>query len=182
MSLIDKKSKNKHTLAFATSKLALAGAVAALYVVLTMVTFSVASGAIQFRASEALCILPLVFPETIPALFIGCIISNLITGCAAFDVILGSIITLVAAALTYLSGRLFRTSFLKIFVGGLFPVFLNALFLPLIWLLCYGAIEYVYYLQVIFLVISQSLSVYAIGAPLYFAAIKIKQKNRKYFA
>ncbi len=156
-----------------TKKLVRAGLIAGLYVALSLLTFPVASGAIQFRLSEALTILPLFFVEAIPALFVGCILSNLITGCFLLDVILGSVITLVASICTYFWGKLVKKSALRIILGGFFPVVLNAIFLPLIWFFAYGAIEYVYYLQVIFLLISQSVSIYAVGTPLYFA-IKTK--------
>ena len=67
--------------------------VAAMYVALTYLTslFGLDKGAIQFRLSEALCILPAFMPEAIPGLFIGCIISNLISACAPWDVVFGSI-------------------------------------------------------------------------------------------
>ncbi len=59
-----------------------AAMIAALYVVLTYITnlLGLASGTIQVRFSEALCILPVFTPAAIPGLFIGCLISNLITG------------------------------------------------------------------------------------------------------
>ena len=50
-----------------TRALARAGVLAALYVVLTLAVFPIASGAIQFRLSEALTLLPLLFPEAVPA-------------------------------------------------------------------------------------------------------------------
>ena len=50
-----------------------AAMIAALYVVLTLFinTFNLASGAIQIRISEALCVLPIFTPAAIPGLFIG---------------------------------------------------------------------------------------------------------------
>lgn len=76
-----------------------AAMIAALYVVLTFVSnaFGLASGAIQIRISEALTILPYFSPVAVPGLFIGCLISNLLTGCALFDVIFGSLATLLGA-------------------------------------------------------------------------------------
>ncbi len=159
-----------------TKKIVRAGLIAGIYVVLSLITFPVASGGIQFRISEALTILPLFFIESIPGLFVGCLLSNLITGCLILDVVLGSIVTLIASILTFLVGKVIKKRWLSIILGGFFPVILNALFLPLIWILAYGVIEYVYYLQVIFLLISQSVSVYAIGTPLYYA---IKSKMIK---
>lgn len=80
-----------------------ASMIAALYVVLTVFVsaFNLASGAIQFRISEALTVLPAFTPAGIPGLFIGCIISNLITGSLPFDVIFGSLATLLGALGTY---------------------------------------------------------------------------------
>ena len=157
-----------------TQKITRAGVIAALYAATSLVTAPIASGAIQLRLSEALTLLALIFPEAVPALFIGCALSNLITGCAVYDIIFGSLITLVAAALTYATGKVIKNTALKIFVGGLFPVFLNALFLPLIWMLCYGTGEYIYILQVAFLTVGQSVSVYALGVPLIIAINKRK--------
>lgn len=76
-----------------------AAMIAALYVVLTFVSnaFGLASGAIQIRISEALTVLPYFSPVAVPGLFVGCIISNLLTGCALFDVIFGSLATLLGA-------------------------------------------------------------------------------------
>ena len=127
-----------------TVKIARAGVIAALYAATSFVSAPIASGAIQLRLSEALTLLPLIFPESIPALFIGCTISNLLTGCAVYDVIFGSLITLVAAALTFLFGRIIKSAPIKIVVGGIFPVLLNALLLPVVWLFCYGTNEYIY--------------------------------------
>ena len=155
-----------------------AGLIAGLYVALSFITMPIASGAIQFRISEALTLLPLFYIEAIPALFVGCMLSNLITGCFLLDIVFGSIITLVASVCTYFMGKIFKNGLTKILFGGLFPVLLNALFLPIIWVKVYGALEHVYYLQALFLLISQSLSVYACGTPLYLATSRINAKSK----
>lgn len=156
-----------------TILLARCGVIAGLYVALSMVSIPV--GAIQFRLSEGLTMLPLIFPESIISVFIGCILTNLITGCALLDIILGSVITLVAGVFTYFIGRLFKKFSLKIIVGGIFPVILNALFLPLIWSVCYGAGEYVYIVQALLLLASQSLSVYGVGTIMLLGVKNIKK-------
>lgn len=160
-----------------TQEIALSGIIAGLYVILSLLTLPVASGAIQFRVSEGLTLLPLFFIEAVPGLFLGCLLSNLISGCMALDIILGSVVTLLASILTYFVGKIIKSKAGQIAVGGIFPVLLNALILPLIWLLCYGAIEYVYYLQVIFLLVSQSVSVYLIGTPIYILVNKLLIKK-----
>lgn len=81
-----------------------AAMIAAIYVVLTLFVsaFNLASGAIQIRISEALTVLPAFTPAAIPGLFIGCLISNLISGGLPLDVIFGSLATLLGACGTYL--------------------------------------------------------------------------------
>lgn len=80
-----------------------AGVIAALYVVLTLLAnaLGLANYAIQVRFSEALTILPFFTPAAIPGLFAGCLLSNLITGCAPMDVVFGSLATLIGAIGTY---------------------------------------------------------------------------------
>lgn len=85
-----------------------AAVIAAVYVVLTyfISAFGLASGAIQIRISEALCILPYFTPAAIPGLFLGCLLSNLLTGGIVWDVVFGSLATLLGALGTWLiSGR-----------------------------------------------------------------------------
>ena len=81
-----------------------AAMIAAIYVVLTMFisAFNLASGAIQIRISEALTVLPAFTPAAIPGLFIGCFISNLLSGGMLLDVIFGSLATLIGACGSYL--------------------------------------------------------------------------------
>lgn len=78
--------------------------IAAVYVVLTFVAnaFGLASGVIQVRLSEALCILPFFTPAAIPGLFVGCLLANFITGCCLLDIVFGSLATLIGASLGYL--------------------------------------------------------------------------------
>ena len=77
--------------------------IAALYVALTHVSnaFGLASGVIQCRISEALCILPVFTAAAIPGLTIGCIIANLTTMANVVDIIFGSLATLIGALGAY---------------------------------------------------------------------------------
>ena len=83
--------------------LAQAGIIAALYVVFTLIANAagLASGVIQVRISEALTVLPFFTPAAIPGLFLGCLLSNIIGGCVIWDIIFGSIATLLGALGTY---------------------------------------------------------------------------------
>lgn len=81
--------------------MAYAAVIAAIYVVLTGVFAPISFGPVQFRISEALCILPFFTPAAIPGLFLGCLLSNLLYGAAALDVVFGSLATLIGAAGSY---------------------------------------------------------------------------------
>ena len=165
-----------------TSKIiARSGIVAALYTALSLLAFPIASGAIQVRLGEAFTLLPLLFPESIMGLFVGCIAVNFITGTALLEAILGSVITLLAGILTCLIGKVVKKTFWKIILGGLFPVLLNALLLPLIWLWCYNTISYGFILSVLFVLIGQTVSVYGVGTFILIGIKKLKLKNVDFF-
>lgn len=104
-----------------------AAMIAALYVVLTVFVsaFNLASGAIQVRISEALTVLPAFTPAAIPGLFIGCLVSNMATGCLPPDIILGSLATLLGAYGTYLLRR-FK------WAVPIPPILANALIIPFV--------------------------------------------------
>ena len=89
-----------------TRFLAQGAMIAALYAGLTyMQNFLIpgsATWAIQFRASEALCVLALFTPAAIPGLTVGCVLFNLtFAGALPLDVPLGGLATLLAAAGMY---------------------------------------------------------------------------------
>ncbi len=71
----------------------------ALYVVLTFISsaLGISNGVVQLRFAEALCIMPVFSAYAVPGLFIGCALANLFTGCAVWDVVFGSLATLIGA-------------------------------------------------------------------------------------
>ena len=83
-----------------TAFLTKSAVIAALYVVLTEISalLGISSGVIQFRLSEMFAVLPMFTPAAIPGLFIGCFISNILAGGVIWDVVFGSIATLIGAA------------------------------------------------------------------------------------
>lgn len=112
--------------------------IASMYVVLTLLSsaLGLSSGVIQFRFSEALCILPLFMPEAVMGLFVGCLISNLIANGVIWDVIFGSLATLIGAIGT----RLFVKLPQKWKWAATLPTVLsNMIIVPLVLIYAYGA-------------------------------------------
>ncbi len=127
--------------------------IAALYVALTYLqNFLIpgsASWAIQFRASEALCILALFTPAAIPGLTIGCLLFNIsFVGALPLDFLVGSLATLLAVGGMYLTRHITFKGYpllamtlpavfnavlvgweLKVYIGGGF--WLNALYVAI---------------------------------------------------
>ena len=108
--------------------------IAAIYVILTyfISAFQLASGAIQIRISEALTILPYFTPAAIPGLWIGCFLSNLLTGCLPMDVVFGSLATLLGAVATYLLRK-------NKWLAPIPPVVFNTIIVPYVLAFVYGA-------------------------------------------
>lgn len=102
-----------------TRSLCISAVIAALYAALTILLAPISYGSIQLRVSEAMTLLPMLLPQAIPGLFVGCLIANLYTGMLT-DIIFGSLATLLAAVGTYLLRR-------KPLLAGLCPVAANAL-------------------------------------------------------
>ena len=92
------KRKNLQRVRFIT----LSAIIAALYFVLTMAVFELASGAIQIRISEALCVLAYFTPAAVPGLTLGCFISNVILTGNPLDIIFGTLATFIGAFGGYL--------------------------------------------------------------------------------
>ncbi len=108
-----------------------AALVGAMYFVLTWLSnfFGLASGAIQLRLSEALCVLPYFMPSATPGLFVGCLLSNLSMGSVIWDTLLGSLATLIGA---FVASKLKNK-----WLVPLPTVLANTVIVPFVVLFCY---------------------------------------------
>ena len=160
---------------FSTKKLCRAGIISALYVALTLIFAPFAFGPIQVRPAEAVL-----------GLFVGCALSNLASPFVLYDVCFGAGATLLAGLSTYFIGKKINHTALKITVGGIFPVLLNALIIPFIIVVLCGdtaghtsaGIAYVTYAVSIFA--TEAVWVYGLGTPLYLSVKKL-QKTSTFF-
>ena len=106
-----------------TRNLITAAVVGALYAVLTMALAPISYGALQFRVSEVLCILPFFMPSTAWGLFVGCIVANLMSTAGVLDVVFGSLATLITCLCIAWCGKM----------GNTLKARLLACFMPVIW-------------------------------------------------
>ena len=106
-----------------TRNLITAAVVGALYAVLTMVLAPISYGALQFRVSEVLCILPFFMPSTAWGLFVGCIVANLMSTAGILDVVFGSLATLITCLCIAWCGKM----------GNTLKARLIACFMPVVW-------------------------------------------------
>lgn len=102
-----------------TRSLCISAVIAALYAALTIMLAPISFGAIQLRVSEAMTLLPMVLPQAIPGLFVGCLIANLYSGMIT-DIIFGSLATLLAGIGTYFMRKIPA-------LAAACPVLINAL-------------------------------------------------------
>ena len=110
--------------------LAHAALIGALYAALThlqnLLIPGSSSWAIQFRASESLCVLAFFTPAAIPGLTIGCLVFNLsFVGALPLDFLVGSLATALASATMWLTRKLTVKGY-PVF-GMLMPSLFNAL-------------------------------------------------------
>ncbi len=98
-------------------ELSAAALIAALYTILSLVFLPISFGVYQVRVAEALTVLPFLTRAAIPGLYVGCLLANIFGGMGWLDIIFGPLITLVAAVLTRLVGRLSRSAVSALLAG-----------------------------------------------------------------
>lgn len=109
-----------------------AAVIAAFYTVLVIIFNYCSFGPIQFRIAEALTILPYFTPAAIPGLFVGCLLSNILGGAAIWDIIFGSLATLIGAIGTYALRK-------NKWLAPLPPIIANTLIVPFVLKYAYGS-------------------------------------------
>ena len=124
-----------------TRNLVFGALIAAIYVVLTIMFRPISFGPVQFRISEALCVLPYFTPAAIPGVTIGCLISNLMGGAVAMDVVFGSLATFLGA----IGSRLLRRNR---FLVSIPPILSNVVIIPWVLKFAYGSEDLIWYMMI----------------------------------
>lgn len=111
-----------------------AALIAALYAALTLLLAPISYGQIQIRLSECLTLLPVLLPEAIPALAVGCLLANILGGCSVFDIVFGTLATLLAAACTRLlrKNRMLAAAMPVLFNGLIVGAVVHCVYSPVV--------------------------------------------------
>ncbi|HHY06849.1 MAG TPA: QueT transporter family protein [Clostridia bacterium] len=140
-----------------TRKIERVSVIAAIYATITIVFAPLSYGLIQVRISEALTILPFIFPESVLGLFLGCFIANIYGGLGLIDIVFGSLATLLAAFLT--------KKMPHPFLAPLPPVVINAVVVAFILKYVLG---YPFVVSMFYVGLGQFLACYFLGLPLLY--------------
>ena len=146
-----------------TKNLCLSGIIAALYAVLTLALPAISYGEWQCRIWEAMTLLPIVLPQSIPGLVVGCLVSNLLSPVGATDIVFGTLATLVAAIGTYALRK-------NRLLAALCPVVSNGLIVGAMLSVVYGLPFALTALQV---AVGEAVAVYVLGFALLAALKKV---------
>ena len=142
-----------------------AALIAAIYVVLTLVFKPISFDFIQVRIAEALTILPMFIPAAVPGLFLGCLIANFFGGAVLWDVIFGSLATLVGAFFSY---KLKENRWLV----PVPPIVANVIVVPLVLKYAYGISEVPLFLMMVYIFVGEFVSCFILGELLASVLIK----------
>ena len=155
--------------------------IAALYAVLTHMQNILLPGtttmAIQFRASEALCVLAFFTPAAIAGLAIGCLVFNILSGATPIDFIVGSLASLLAA------WAMWKTRMVTFkgypLLGLLMPALFNGILVG--WeLTVYLAVGGSFWVNALYVAIGELAVLLTLGSLLYFA-LKSRGLDRRLF-
>lgn len=129
--------------------------IAAVYTVLCVALQPISYGAVQLRIAEALTVLPILYKEAVPGIFIGVLLANIFGGQGLADIVIGSLTSFAAAYLTY--------RFRRSFVAYLFPIVLNAVIISIY---LHVLANLPYWVTVLSIGASETIVVFALGYPL----------------
>ena len=150
-----------------TRTIALSGIVAAVYAVITIV-WPLSYGSVQFRLSEALCVLPAFVPVTGIGLTVGCLVANLFSTVSALDIVIGTIATAI--------GCVFTTRCKKVWAMPLPTVISNTILVGAMLAFVYSpdALLQGFVVNAAGVALGELVVLYALGVPL---AVYLKKSN-----
>ena len=149
--------------------------IGALYCALTVALYPISYGPLQFRVSEALCILPLFMPQSVIGLTVGCFIANIFSSAGPLDMLFGTFATLLASIVSFLAGKYIKTTWIKLVIGVLSPTVFNAFIVPFA-ILTMTEIAQSYFITALWVGVGELGVLLLLGIPFYFAFKPLYEK------
>ena len=138
--------------------------IAALYVALTWVLAPISYGGIQFRISEVLVLLVVLNPKFSISLIIGCLIANTTSSLGWYDLVFGTLATVIA---------IIPMCFIKkLPVAAIFPVISNAFIVSLELGLAFQLWNEAFWYDVLTNALGEAVVLYLLGIPLMVSITK----------
>ena len=94
--------------------------------------------------------------------------------------LLGSAATLIAALCTYFIGKAVRNTPVRLILGILPPIVVNALLIPVVFIIN-GTQNYAYFVEAAIMAAGQAIAVGIFGTALYFAVLGLRKKGVSVF-
>ena len=149
---------------FSVRNLTTAALIAALYATLTLLFAAISYGPVQFRISEALTLLPVLFPQAVPGLALGCLIANILGSATVWDIVFGTLATLLAAVLA----RRLRKN---VWLAAAMPVVCNAVIIGLV--LHFTLADVLLWPTMASVGLGEAAVVYLLGVPMIYALRRV---------
>lgn len=156
-----------------TKMLVRVAVIAALYATLTLVAAPISYGPVQFRISEILCVLPLIYPEAAIGLTIGCLIANFF-GNGWLDIVFGTLATLIASLLMLALSKIKKDP-LRVILGILPHIIINAIVVPFTFL-ALTELKEAYFINLGTVALGQAVVLFVGGIPFYYLIKRLKNK------
>ncbi len=159
--------------------------IAAIYAGTSLVLAPISYGPIQIRVSEALTLLPIIYPPSILGVTLGCFITNLVGAMTGMnilgflDVFVGTLATFLAAVCTY---KLRKIEFKGMpLLAASMPVIFNAIFIGMELAIAYfpATIMMGFAINAFQVGLGELLACFVVGLPLINVLKKTKLFNEK---
>ena len=142
--------------------LAVNSVIAAVYFVLTVLLEPFSYGQIQFRLSEILMVLAFINFKVSPGIILGCFTANLFSPFGVWDIIFGTLATVVCLGLMFLIKK-------NIFVALLVPTIVGSAIVAVMLMFILGL---PFFATFAYVAIGEGAVLYLIGVPFYYVVLK----------
>jgi uncharacterized membrane protein len=146
--------------------------IASLYAAVTIILAPISYGPIQFRVSEVMVLFVFIDNKYLTGLVLGCFLANLLSQVGIYDVVFGTLATLIALEGIIVIKKVFGESTKSLFLASLSPVIVNGLIIG-------GMLSYLYELPLMLTALQVGIGEFGVVSILGVILIKYILRNDK---